>query len=100
MEQPQLTEYMISRAANYQIKDQFRSLCIIFDLTYYEGCTDTFRLPDKNVMSLMDKQKNYYPEYKGISNVAVVGLPKLFAQIMEVMRMRFGYECMDVFRVL
>ena len=91
MEQLQLTEYMISRAANYQIKDRSRSLCIIFDLTHYEGCTDTFRLPDKNVMSLMDKQKNYYPEYMGISNVAVVGLPKLFAQIMEVMRMRLGY---------
>ena len=89
-----MVNYMRLRASQHIAKDTAKSLLIVFDLNIYQGATQTFRYPDSAYQELLRYQQQYMLELMGsISNVAVVGLPKTFATILDMMRRAVGYGC-------
>lgn len=95
-----MVKYALQRAAQYYQKDTAKSLLLIFDLSIYQDCAQTFRFPDSVYQELVKYQQQYVLELMGtVSNVAVVGLPKMFATILDMMRRGFGYGCTWSFHV-
>jgi hypothetical protein len=96
VETTRMVNYMRSRAATHYHKENVRSVLVIFDLTFSPAgsAETTFRFPDPAYREVIKYQESYMLEFMNQSSVvAVVGVPKAMARIMDLTRKAWGYGC-------